>query len=279
MDDLSAMLAQVLNDPQAMQQIQDVASSLGLGGDSPQAPPTPPPATQENNNGLNLDALSSLLQGIGGGSSPAQPPDAPPPSPDTVNALLQALGNPQNNAPAPQQDTSAPDLSSLTSLLQNAMGNHPSAPPASGSGSDLSSLSNLIGGLSGNQQKSDTGVNISALTSLLSAAQPPPSGQTGSGLPFDMGTLLKLQKAMSSIGSNQENIQLLLALKPRLKENRAKKVDDAIRIMQLIQFLPLIKDSGLFGDDSGGLGGIMGGLSSNINQMLGGILGGRGGNA
>jgi hypothetical protein len=38
-------------------------------------------------------------------------------------------------------------------------------------------------------------------------------------------------------------------------------VDDAIRVMQLIQFLPLVKESGLFGEMDQILGGLAGGLT------------------
>ena len=48
------------------------------------------------------------------------------------------------------------------------------------------------------------------------------------------------------------NIDLLRAMRPLLSPRRARKVDDAIRIMQLIQLLPALKESGLFalGGDS-----------------------------
>ena len=41
-------------------------------------------------------------------------------------------------------------------------------------------------------------------------------------------------------------------MRPLLSPRRARKVDDAIRIMQLIQLLPALKESGLFalGGDS-----------------------------
>jgi hypothetical protein len=71
---------------------------------------------------------------------------------------------------------------------------------------------------------------------------------------------MKLTQAMASVQQNRQNIDLLLALKPRLKPERAKKVDDAIRVMQLIQFLPLIKESGLFGEMDEILGGIASGF-------------------
>jgi hypothetical protein len=190
MDDITTMLSQVLSDPAAMQQIQSVAASLGLGGTAPAA-----------------------------------------------------------EAPA------APDAGSV----------------------DLSALSGILGGLLGNAQQSQPAAapnSTAALAALLGGGNQG-GGQAAPGLPFDLGTLLKLQQAMSTITANQANVQLLMALKPRLKLDRAKKVDDAVRVMQLIQFLPLIKESGLFGDLSGGLGGIVSGLGDGLGGMLGGLFGGR----
>ena len=40
--------------------------------------------------------------------------------------------------------------------------------------------------------------------------------------------------------------QLLYALKPHLSEPRREKVDTAIKILKMIELLPLIKETGLF---------------------------------
>ena len=66
------------------------------------------------------------------------------------------------------------------------------------------------------------------------------------------GLLLKLQSAMQSLSQPSPGVELLRALRPLLSEKRAKKVDDAVRIMQLVQLLPTLKESGLFrlGGDS-----------------------------
>lgn len=63
---------------------------------------------------------------------------------------------------------------------------------------------------------------------------------------IDPSLLLKLQNAMQSLSQPGPGVELLRALRPLLSEKRAKKVDDAVRIMQLVQLLPTLKESGLF---------------------------------
>lgn len=76
---------------------------------------------------------------------------------------------------------------------------------------------------------------------------------TQSGIPqLDMNTLMMLQKAMSLFNQEDKNTELLRALKPHFSTERAKKVDDAIHIMQLIRLLPLAKEMGLFSRGKGG---------------------------
>ena len=69
---------------------------------------------------------------------------------------------------------------------------------------------------------------------------------------IDPSLLLKLQSAMQILSQPIPGVELLRALRPMLSEKRAKKVDDAVRIMQLVQLLPTLKESGLFrlGGDS-----------------------------
>jgi hypothetical protein len=100
--------------------------------------------------------------------------------------------------------------------------------------------------------------DLSSLASLVGLLGSRPAPQAASPPGIDVGTIMKLTQAMASVQANRQNIDLLLALKPRLKPERARKVDDAIRVMQLIQFLPLIKESGLFGEMDQILGGLAG---------------------
>ena len=61
-----------------------------------------------------------------------------------------------------------------------------------------------------------------------------------------MNALAKVMQMMGSLNQRDRNVELLLALKPHFGEKRQKKVDDAIRIMQLIKMLPLLKETGIF---------------------------------
>jgi hypothetical protein len=151
----------------------------------------------------------------------------------------------------------------------------------------LSSLSGLLAGLTGGgggtqaAPNNGGGFDVGALAGLLRAGTPAPVAPAAGG--FDANTLLGLRQAFANVQQNKANIDLLLALKPRLSEARAKKVDDAIRVMQLIQFLPMLKQTGLFGEmDSilgglgGGFGSLLGGLGNSVGGLLGGLTG-RGG--
>jgi len=74
--------------------------------------------------------------------------------------------------------------------------------------------------------------------------QPIPQQQGGiQGL--DAGTLLLLQQAATTFSQSDPNTELLRALKPHFSPERARRVDDAVRILQLLRLLPLLRDSGL----------------------------------
>ena len=62
---------------------------------------------------------------------------------------------------------------------------------------------------------------------------------------LDLGSIMMLQKAMAMFKDEDDNTRLLRALRPHFSEERGKKVDDAIRILQLIRLLPLVKEMGL----------------------------------
>lgn len=62
---------------------------------------------------------------------------------------------------------------------------------------------------------------------------------------IDIGKVMSILGKMKSMG-NSDREKLLLALRPHLKEERRARLDNAIKILKLIELAPLLKDSGIF---------------------------------
>ncbi|MBE6750496.1 MAG: hypothetical protein E7560_04970 [Ruminococcaceae bacterium] len=61
---------------------------------------------------------------------------------------------------------------------------------------------------------------------------------------IDIGSLISIINRLKNSRENPRT-NLLSALKPHLSEPRQEKVDTAIKILKVIEILPLIKDSGI----------------------------------
>lgn len=81
---------------------------------------------------------------------------------------------------------------------------------------------------------------------------PPPDPPVNPFGNLDPAALAKIAQMMGNLNQRDQNVDLLLALKPHFGEKRRKKVDDAIRIMQLVKMLPMLKETGIFGNLFGG---------------------------
>lgn len=72
-----------------------------------------------------------------------------------------------------------------------------------------------------------------------------PNGDSGDILGGDeLKTVISLLSKLKS-GNDDNRTQLLRALKPHLSEPKQEKVDTAIKILKLIEMLPLIKETGI----------------------------------
>lgn len=81
------------------------------------------------------------------------------------------------------------------------------------------------------------------------------SGQENSGeglfSGIDLGTMAKAASLLGAAASPNDDEKLLLALKPLLREENRGKIDTAVRLLKLISLIPLLKESGIFGDKGG----------------------------
>jgi len=61
----------------------------------------------------------------------------------------------------------------------------------------------------------------------------------------DLKRVMSLISRFKNQGEDNRT-RLLLALKPSLSEERARRVDGAVKLLKLIQLLPLLKETDLF---------------------------------
>ena len=104
--------------------------------------------------------------------------------------------------------------------------------------------------------QSPRNTDFSQLLQSLGGVSPPaeskPVQATQAG-GLDIAKLMKIQSIMQSASKPDKNIQLLLALRPLLKEENQAKIDRLIKIFKLFAVYPALKESGLLGGDLLGL--------------------------
>ena len=142
-------------------------------------------------------------------------------------------------------------MQDLMSKLQSVLGDEQS----------MKQLSEIASALSSEQpqtdkpQESSTQPDFSQLLGSLglsSDKQPPPQPQNPNSQ-LDVSKLLALQTIMQSANKQDKNIDLLLALRPLLKEENQVKIDRLVKIFKLFAVYPALKESGLLGGDLFGL--------------------------
>ena len=70
----------------------------------------------------------------------------------------------------------------------------------------------------------------------------------GTQNPFSSADIGRIMSILSKIegGTDDNRTRLLLALKPHLTDRRREKVDSAIKMLKLVEALPLLKEAGIF---------------------------------
>lgn len=72
------------------------------------------------------------------------------------------------------------------------------------------------------------------------------------GMP-DITALMSLAGKLREAGGNDNNINLLNALRPLLDDEKKVKIDRAIKLLKIINLLPILRDSGILGGDLFGI--------------------------
>ena len=120
---------------------------------------------------------------------------------------------------------------------------------------NINDISKLLASISGegsqlNNNPSEQN-NQNILSGLLDSSNQ--NQQDLNQMPFDLSKMMALGNVILNASKPDKNTELLLALKPHLKEEKQGKVDKVIKIFKLISIWPAIKDSGLLGGDLFGI--------------------------
>jgi hypothetical protein len=103
----------------------------------------------------------------------------------------------------------------------------------------IKSLANMLSGGGGSEPAPQPG----------GPAPPVPAGRDNrapDGVDQDsMRMMMKLAPMISKFRQEDDSTRLLRSLRPFLSEEKKKKLDEAIRLMQIVRMIPLIRHSGL----------------------------------
>lgn len=100
--------------------------------------------------------------------------------------------------------------------------------------------------------------NLQSLASSLMSESdpkqqaPPPPPKQAQANPFEgidlnmLGNMTSMLSAFSN-SANDPRCQLILSLKPLLSEEKRHRADEAVKIIKLMDLLPLLRETGLFG--------------------------------
>ena len=114
-------------------------------------------------------------------------------------------------------------------------------------------ISDILGSEEGrkNLQSVASMLGMELPQNIVPAAPNPPQQQQQqqqSGLAgLDPQAIMKISQLMQRMNSDDDNTRLLKALRPHI--HNQKKLDEAIRILQLLSLLPALKESGIFGGE------------------------------
>ena len=112
---------------------------------------------------------------------------------------------------------------------------------------DLSKLQQMLGTM----KSEDLEALRSMAADLFQDFKAPQKEETpapkDSVLPFDLASIGKITSLLSALNGerNDPRSDLLLALRPMLKEERRHRVDQAAQMLKLIALLPKLKELGL----------------------------------
>ena len=113
----------------------------------------------------------------------------------------------------------------------------------------MDDLTSMLSGLLNSPQGMEQLKNMAGALMGNQTAEPSAEAPKESGIPnISPGEIAGIMKMMNLLKqeNNDTRANLLLSIRPHLSEHRQKRVDDAVKLLRLIQILPMVKELGLF---------------------------------
>lgn len=92
-------------------------------------------------------------------------------------------------------------------------------------------------------------------TSAAPAPEPAPTPTPAPSPMPDLTALTRLMPLISHLGADSDDTRLLQSLRPYLHGQRVERLDESMRLLQLIKLIPLLQQQGVLntgGDSHGG---------------------------
>lgn len=99
------------------------------------------------------------------------------------------------------------------------------------------------------EQLSQLASMFSSSSTENAAKQPPPDFTQNGNSGFDIGAFMSLQKLLSQSAKPDKSRDLLIALKPLVKDETKVKIDRILSVFKILSLLPLLKESGILGGE------------------------------
>lgn len=116
------------------------------------------------------------------------------------------------------------------------------------SSDDIASLQAMAASIFGQKGDEGGGEQKEKQNTREERRHPPSQDNPLGGIDIDPKTMATIASVMGKLGQSRddERTRFIAALRPLLSEKRRHRADEALKMMQLFEILPLLKDSGLF---------------------------------
>ena len=143
------------------------------------------------------------------------------------------------------------NLSNMLGIAPDSQDSSPTGQTAPAAPQNANPLEALLGGLGGNGQGAGglggNGQGAGGLGALAGLSGLGAGGGNQSVSPEMLQSILKIAPLLSSVQQEDDNTRLLYALRPFLKPQRQKRLDESANMMRMFKLLPLLKGSGILG--------------------------------